>query len=596
MKYLILLLLLLFSSSTSAQNSLLTDSLENRLSALHGEERFKPLYQLAKLYSRTDPDKSLKYAKESYFLADSLQNDSLIISSLNALAIIHFYLGENFEGLKFLNMMITILEQKISDHPESIYYKRIISNAYNNAGTILSDIGEIEEAIGKFFSAEKFASELLNDLPDDVDLFDLKIMLYNNIGLLFYQTGNQDKGLEFLEIALEMSEQNELIESIALSLNNIGLINVSQNRLTEAFENYKRALKINHLTGDSITIGGNLHNLGWVYEKRMMYDSALFHYNNSLDISKRLKYQYGISNTLRSIGFIQTEMGNLGPAERVLEEALSIAVNSGIMELQEKAYKNLYELFQKKGDYKLANEYQDKYHQTTDSLYNLKSSNQLAYWQTRYETEKMEMENLALHKNNEIQQLKITRKNSHMLLLIIASVALLVFVVIILVMYRQKDRAYRNIVRKNMEIVAVEKQLYKSSLKTTEGPEPRGAASIDENDIENETLIESLEEYLTDEKPYLSPNITLNEICKHINTNRSYLSKFINHHFHLNFNTWINSYRVKEARRLLSEQHYDHISIEGIGELAGFNSKATFHASFKKSIGVTPYYYRQKRS
>ena len=292
-------------------------------------------------------------------------------------------------------------------------------------------------------------------------------------------------------------------------------------------------------------------------------------------------------------------MGNYGLAERTLKKALSIAVNSSTMELQEKAYKNLYSLFQKKGDYKLANEYQDKYHQTTDSLYNLQSRNQLAYWQTRYGTEKKEMENLALHKDNEIQQLKIVRKNSQVLLLIVASAVLLVFVVIILGLYRQKDRAYRNIVRKNMEIVAVEKQLYKSSLKTTESPERQDSAIIDENDKGNETkesLIESLEKYLTEEKPYLSPDITLNEICKHINTNRSYLSKVINDHFHLNFNTWINNYRVKEARRLLSEHRYDHISIEGIGELAGFNSKASFHANFKKSIGVTPYYYRQKKA
>ena len=570
------------------------DSLENRLTDTEGKEKFEILYELARLKSQTNPDKSLSYAKASYILADSLHNDSLIISSLNALAIINFYLGENFKGLEYLNMMTIKLEQMIIDNPGSYYFKERIATAYNNEATILSDIGERNEAIDKLFRCEKYVSELIQDSPDDKSLIGFKIDIYNNLGLLFYKTGNPDKGFEFLEIALELSEQSEMTDKIALSLNNTGLLNVSQNQLTEALKNYKRALEINLLSRDSITISGNLHNLGWVYEKQMKYDSALYYYNNSLDISRRLKYQYGISNTLCNMGYIQTKLANLSLAEKTLDEALVIAVNSNIMELQEKAYKNLYELFQKKGDYKLANEYQDKYHQTTDSLYNLKSSNQLAYWQTRYETEKKEMENLALRKDNEIQQINITRKNNQVLLLIIASATLLVFVVIILVMYRQKDRAYRNIVRKNLEIVKTESVIQEKYEDGNLFPYIPQHVYKDESIInpEKEILIKKLNKFMVKEKPYLFSNISLDEICKNINTNRSYLSNLINEIYQMNFNAFINEFRIREARRFLSDKKYNHFSIEGIGEMVGFSSKSTFFKNFKKLIGVTPSYYR----
>jgi AraC-like DNA-binding protein len=62
--------------------------------------------------------------------------------------------------------------------------------------------------------------------------------------------------------------------------------------------------------------------------------------------------------------------------------------------------------------------------------------------------------------------------------------------------------------------------------------------------------------------------------------------------FRQNFNGFINELRIKEARRLLAGSNYDHISIEGIGSMAGFSTKVTFHAIFKKQIGVTPSYFR----
>jgi len=588
MKYLFLLLLL--SPFVSAQNNLITDSLENRLSTLHGQERFEPLYQLAKIYSRTNPEKSLNYAQESYQLADSLKNDSLIISSLNALAIINFYLGENFEGLKYQNRMIAMLEKKIIEDPESMYLKRKISSAYNNAGTILGDLGEREEAIEKFFQAEKYASELLETMPEDDDLFDLKISLFNNIGLLFYHTGNPVKGLEFIKDALELSEQSKNYEKIALSLNNLGLVQISQNQLKEAQANYIRALDINLKLEDSITIGGNYHNMGWIYEKKMQYDSALFYYDKSLAISKRMSYPFGISNTLCNIGSIYIEMGNLNRAEKTLTLSLNIAITAGILELQEKAYKRFYELYQKKGDYKIANEYQNKYHQTSDSSFNLQSNNQLAYWQIRYETEKKDKEILGLHKNMEIKDLKIARKNGMIWSLVAIAVIVLIFSVLLGIQLKRKLSAYKNLVKKNIEVIEKEKVMDQSLEKLKKGSD---LPETSEQDQPAE-LIEKLKEYIQKEKPYLYSNINLDDLAKKLDTNRSYLSKAINDHFGYNFNAFINTLRIKECIKLFSDKKYNHLSLEGIGQMAGYHSRISFYNNFKKATGVTPSYFRNE--
>jgi AraC-like DNA-binding protein len=66
----------------------------------------------------------------------------------------------------------------------------------------------------------------------------------------------------------------------------------------------------------------------------------------------------------------------------------------------------------------------------------------------------------------------------------------------------------------------------------------------------------------------------------------------IKDNFNRNFNGFINELRIKEARRLLADSKYDHLSIEGIGAMAGFSTKVTFHSIFKRQIGITPSYFR----
>ena len=53
-----------------------------------------------------------------------------------------------------------------------------------------------------------------------------------------------------------------------------------------------------------------------------------------------------------------------------------------------------------------------------------------------------------------------------------------------------------------------------------------------------------------------------------------------------NFALFINEYRVAEAKQLLQENNQ--FTLESIGFEAGFSSKSTFYATFKKLVGKTP--------
>ncbi|NQV01428.1 MAG: AraC family transcriptional regulator, partial [Bacteroidia bacterium] len=46
-------------------------------------------------------------------------------------------------------------------------------------------------------------------------------------------------------------------------------------------------------------------------------------------------------------------------------------------------------------------------------------------------------------------------------------------------------------------------------------------------------------------------------------------------------------------RILLSDNKYNHISIEGIGQMVGFVSRSVFYQNFKNLTGITPSYFRE---
>ncbi|MCL2728012.1 MAG: helix-turn-helix domain-containing protein [Bacteroidales bacterium] len=97
---------------------------------------------------------------------------------------------------------------------------------------------------------------------------------------------------------------------------------------------------------------------------------------------------------------------------------------------------------------------------------------------------------------------------------------------------------------------------------------------------------EKLITFFNDHKPYLKAGINVNEVAVSVGTNRAYLSRFINDRLNLNFNQFVNSYRVKEAQRVITEQGV--IALPKLCKMVGFTSMATFTVAFKLNTGMTP--------
>ena len=99
-----------------------------------------------------------------------------------------------------------------------------------------------------------------------------------------------------------------------------------------------------------------------------------------------------------------------------------------------------------------------------------------------------------------------------------------------------------------------------------------------------------LQRLMEEQRIYLNPLLTLREVASKVGTNRTYLSEYLNRELKTKFYDYINSYRIREAEKLLLENK--DAKIEDIAEQCGFNSLSTFLRSFEKTNGTTPAKFR----
>lgn len=96
-----------------------------------------------------------------------------------------------------------------------------------------------------------------------------------------------------------------------------------------------------------------------------------------------------------------------------------------------------------------------------------------------------------------------------------------------------------------------------------------------------------LEDLMASQKPYLEPELTLADLARIAGMNSGALSRVINSGFGMNFNDFVNTYRIDECKARL-RQGAPGLSLLGVAFECGFNSKATFNRAFKKLTGLAP--------
>lgn len=512
------------------------------------------------------------------------------------------------------------IKNNITSHPDSVYFYalkakvigeknndyHIISQAHNFLGIYFNKKGNFEKAINNYENAILTAEKVKD--------YNLKAHGLSNLATLYLQQSFNDKAMYNYNLALIEFEKNNDETNISTTLENIGTILHEQDRLEEAFEYYIRALKIKAKQQDK-RIGQTYSNISRYYNDKKQKDSSYYYMFKAIESFKEensisplassysnlafiyetnqnpklaLKYSFKAIELFNQIGaevytikpycqianIHNNAIQNNSKAEFYYKKAKKIAEKENLIGDLPEIYMGLAELYSKQKKYKISNDFLFKRIHIKDSLFTIKRDQTIAEIQIKYETEKIEKEILQQQSELTRNETTIKQQKNQIVFTLIIIFSLFLFLLYYNSQKKKTNRLYKQLVKQNIARIEDEKnKKQKTDIQQTK---------------KYKKLADKISFLFDEEKIFKNNKLSSSIIAKLLKTNTTYISKAINEEFEMNFNSFLNTYRINEAVRLLANKEYNKYTLQTIAEEVGFNSNSVFISNFKKQIGVTP--------
>ncbi|MFC2096509.1 tetratricopeptide repeat protein [Bacteroidota bacterium] len=496
-KKIILILLIVYSFTSFASAQTKIDSLKTILPTLNNQEKVKFLNHIGYIYFDSDKyyneDSCIKYSLLAINLSKKIKNkfqeskakrslgtilqykqqyDSSIYYFSSALELIakldslelkselyyligvsYYYKGDFEKTLEYWTNELN-LNYKIND-------KINLASSLNNLGIVHKNMDQYEDAI--YFYQE--ALKIVEELKDSANI----ASTLNNIGnIYFHNRKNYVQALDYYNRALVYYSQMNDLENQAILLSNIGNIYLNQNKNQNALNNFNQALKIFESQNNSDKVAETHNHLGVVYARLGNYEMALSYIKNSYEHYISIGAKPKIAETLKAQGDIYLELDKyqnaLGAYNQSYEISIELGIKSDIAEL----YHKLSETYAKLNNYKKAFEYHTLSTDLNDSLFSEKVNRQIAEFQTLYETEKKDKEISLLNKDKALQDAAIKKQRLVIIFFIAGFAVFSILMILILRLYRQKQKANKILEQKNEEISLQRDHIFQQNKEITD--------------------------------------------------------------------------------------------------------------------------------
>ena len=391
------------------------DSLQNILITAHDSVKLKLYSELSEIYYNLDIQKAIEYDSLGLLLAQknsAIQEEGIFLNNL----------GSDYYG--------------ISHFSQSHFYfsnaKLIFTDLGDTAFLVktLNNLGLIYQVLGFYkLSADYFAEaiHLKRMVGDTASL----ITTLNNIALLYNKVGLHHEGMTFLDEAKKLSELFGDSTLTSLTYQDMGILSFSLNQYGSSIRHAEEALAI---------LPDNRHN-----EQCAIYTSLALAYEKLNNPAMTGKYfqlaialffegvnDYEKANTMMNYASFLNANGNYNGALEIANEALSLANDHDMAEIKDALFNLLAEIYQQKGDYKMALKFLLEANLLSDSIHNKNLTSSLMLIslnekvvQSRYDQQQLENQNL-------LQSQQISYSQKLLNVMITAFLVLLVLLLIIL--------------------------------------------------------------------------------------------------------------------------------------------------------------------
>lgn len=267
--------------------------------------------------------------------------------------------------------------------------------------------------------------------------------------------------------------------------------------------------------------------------------------------------------------------GNLSRAADLYRQGLDIFQEYGNEEFRRELLLRLADVYCSMDDYVMFKEYYMKYRAGAVSM------------------EEREREFNALLLSNQEMQYEFEKKSSELALFksqramwMWCGVSLIALVLLFSFFY---------LWRKQKDMYRVLMNQYSHYMQQTEHMELVETGEQDDSQADgvDKMLFEKVKSLMSKDKIFRQKDLTLDSIAGMTGSNRTYVSKTINHYAGQSFPAFLNTYRIADAVRLISDLSQN-IPLKQVADEVGFTSMSVFYSAFCKETGMPPGRYRKE--
>ena len=567
---------ILFISGLSAQIST-PDKIENQSARLlKNNKDGEALASLSSLLlNKSDYEQSIYYAKLLEELGIEENNEYYVMRAASYLGQAYIMTSEPLLAKGYLERGKE-LAQKYNDD-------NVLCSVYNGLGLYALNMeSDYYSSINYFFEGIEIAKRCSNDRL-------YSIMLCNLCGV--YYLKNDPEGLKYSIECYELGHSMSDPFLIYCGSTNTSYMYYLLGDYEEAL-NYIKEAEFIMLSNDYYDQSNIYALFGKILAELGNDTEAIDYFKKSLlysDVSNAAS----IANTYLGYGKVMIKQRDYREAIRFFSQGIAISLERGSSIWLSELYEELSEAHEILNEYDDALTYRKIHKVYSDSLFNMDKERSLRELRVKYDTEKYE--------NDLIQnRLLLSQKDKNLYLMYFILILTLLFIGAMFIYYRHKNKLFGRIVLQNQEAIRKEKlletQIEGLRAKMSEGDDRQmqdkyAVSSLSEDKSRN--LYEKLEELMSSRKVYHENDFTKERLATLLGTNRTYLSQVINEPSGKSFTNYINTYRIEDAIRILSDPLND-IPLKALASELGFNSITTFYSLFKNSSDMTPSQYRSK--
>lgn len=444
-----------FAQSVSALN---LDSLDNALKRKKDSEKAEIYLNRFNEYIDPEPAIALECSERALHYAQNINDDVLVSKALYMCSLPLTRLGNYDAAINRLEQSQKVYEKTGKKRHISVILQHISKN-YRFKGDLSK---ALEYALKALEAAEEFGSE------------EKEAWAQRYLASVYYELNNYSKSYFYYEKLLAYSRRVKDSLNIAVALSSLGSINYQIKNLDEAVKFTSEALEIAQSIKDDAKIGYCLKDLGNVYLNMGDYPKAIDYYyasmetelkspfpinqvinyrnlavayllngdledaeynlHNAMSLARKIDDKEQIADLNRCYGLLNDSLGNLRQSVNLYLQSLDYYIKENVLYKEVEIYKEISEVYERRGYDKLALKYLKLHADGRDSLEAREREQAMGALKA---TQEAETRSALIKKDLEIEQERSKALYSMIVFLVSGSVLLLGGLAIVIFLKRK---------------------------------------------------------------------------------------------------------------------------------------------------------------